>query len=90
MYLDPNANQTYNLVSEMMDLVEAEKELQLIKYTNPKFSKDGNMYCFTFGEAPNDCVQGFGETAEKAMHDYWMNWHNCKAVNTDKINPTKP
>lgn len=67
----------------------AEKEaMQLISILKPEFYMDGNMYCFTYPSVkglPNDCIQGFGETAAKAAYDFNKNFYEQKAYNNGKI-----
>lgn len=58
-----------------------ERTLSIMKTFNPTFSKDGNQYCFLYGELPNDCVVGFGDTAFLAMIDFVKNFDSEKAAN---------
>lgn len=44
----------------------------------PALSADGTMWCALFGENLQDGVSGFGETPEKAMVDFDINWLNAK------------
>lgn len=63
-----------------MNNLEEERRLKIIKNLNPKFTKDGNKYCFLYGELPNNCVIGFGDTAYEAMNDFCNNFYTRKAV----------
>ena len=74
LYLDANQNQVYNLISDMHSNAWDKADLQFIEALKPSFALDGNQYCFTYGELPNDCVQGFGDTPIKAMIDFVQNF----------------
>lgn len=56
------------------------RKLQIIEALKPKLTKDGNQFCFLYGELPNDCVVGFGDTASAAMDDFCNNFWMEKAV----------
>ena len=56
-----------------------ERELQIIRAFQPIFTKDGNQYCFLYGVLPNDCIVGFGDTAQLAMKDFCNNFWMQKA-----------
>ena len=84
MYLDANQNDVSNLVSELLSNARELAKLQIIQALQPRFSQDGNQFCFLYGNLPNDCVVGFGDTPEKAMHDFVCNWYN------EKPNTMKP
>lgn len=63
-------------------ILNEEQDFQLITLLKPEFSKDGNMYCFTYPSTaglPNDCIQRFGETAAQAARAFSFNFHNQKA-----------
>lgn len=78
MYLDPNDHLTTQIADTIMDSVRDQVYLNLINALKPIFSKDGNMYCYLYGELPNDCIIGFGETAALAMYDFYHNFYNEK------------
>lgn len=50
-------------------------ELNLIKVLGLKPYKDGNMWCFLFGDDLQSGVSGFGETVMKAIYDFNKNFH---------------
>lgn len=79
MYLDPNDHNTHSIIDQIKMAVDSLPQLTLIEKLKPTFSKDGNKYCYLYGELPNDCVLGFGDTAEKAMNDFYHNFYNNKA-----------
>lgn len=41
----------------------------------PKLYPDGNQWCALFGENIQEGVCGFGDTPDKAMHDFDKAWH---------------
>lgn len=65
---------------EIQDQLALDYTLSIIKAFNPKFSQDGNQYCFIYGELPNDCIVGYGDTAYDAMNDFVKNFSNQKAI----------
>ena len=56
--------------------VEYERPCVVFK---PKLSKDGNMWCVLLGDNLREGVSGFGETVNKAMHNFDINFLNDKA-----------
>jgi hypothetical protein len=58
---------------EMCDL-EEKRMVALISVLGPKLSKDGNMWCFLYGEDLQSGVAGFGETPYSAMVDFDRNF----------------
>lgn len=62
-----------------MGILEEQEALHIIQVLQPKFSKDGNRYCFLYGELPNDCIVGFGETPRQAAQDFADNYRFQKA-----------
>ena len=48
-----------------------EAVMLLIRSTNPKFSKDGNQYCFLLGENIQEGAVGFGDTAWEAALNFY-------------------
>lgn len=75
MYLDINQNAVWNLVSDMQGVVERNMKLDLISKLGARFLKDGDQCCWIFGEMPEHYIAGFGDTPEKAMNDFWTNFH---------------
>lgn len=67
--------------SEIADIEKSnlnlESALILIERLKPKFSIDGNQYCFVLGEFPN-CLAGFGDTVNLAVLDFERNFFNNK------------
>jgi hypothetical protein len=59
--------------------------LDLIEAFKPKFFKEGDQFCFVYGEMPNDCIVGFGETAYTALMDFQNNFYNYKAKNPNSL-----
>lgn len=80
MKIDFDHWQGAQLADEYRTQIRRQSELEIISALKPTFMLDGNMYCFTYGELPNDCIQGFGETPVSAMEDFVNNFYNQKAV----------
>lgn len=79
IYLDPNHHQTAAIMDRITDDLQNKAELELVKTLGAKFLKEGDQFCWLYGEMPNDCIVGFGKTAYEATRDFWMNFHNEKA-----------
>ena len=57
-----------------------DRRLSIITALKPAFSKDGSRWRYLYGELPNDCIEGFGDTPVSAMEDFVNNFYNQKAV----------
>jgi hypothetical protein len=62
---------------EMCDL-EKKRILTLVSVLSPKLSKDGDMWCFLYGENLQEGVAGFGETPYKAALDFDRNFEEAR------------
>ena len=80
VHLDEQQFGQYELLQDIQRRLDTLKELDLIEKLKPTFSKDGNQFCFLYGELPNDCVIGFGDTAALAMQDFYNNYWTNKAI----------
>jgi hypothetical protein len=63
----------------MCDIAE-ERMLTLISVLNPKLLKDGNRWCFLYGENLQEGVVGFGETPYQAMLDFEKNFREERII----------
>ena len=68
------------IADEIINQQDLDRRLSIIKALNPKFSKDGNQWCYLYGKLPNDCIIGFGDTPADAMDDFIINFYNQKAI----------
>ena len=59
---------------EEMCILEEMRVLKYISILKPKFSRDGNMYCYLHGDNLHEGIAGFGETAYKAAADFVKNY----------------
>jgi hypothetical protein len=66
--------------NEEMAILGEKRVLAFIAILKPRFSKDGNMFCFLFGDNLQDGIAGFGETPYKAAADFVNNLSNEKAT----------
>ena len=82
-YIDEKESYGFQLISTLQNNADVDAMLQVIERLKPKFSQDGNMYCYLYGDLPNDCIVGFGETPYLAMADFCNNFYNQKAVNQE-------
>lgn len=69
-----------NLIDELMSCAIERRSLQIIEMLKPVLSKDGNKFCFLYGQLPNDCVVGFGDTVFLAMQDFCNSFFSSKAI----------
>jgi hypothetical protein len=67
---------------EEMCLLGEKRIFELVVILKPTFSRDGNMFCFLYGENLQEGIAGFGETPYKAAEDFVNNFNNekCKVV----------
>ena len=79
MNIDFDHHQGAIIAQETITQIYERCYLQMIEMLKPSFALDGNMYCYTYGELPNDCVQGFGETPYAAMENFYKNFTQQKA-----------
>lgn len=70
------ANQI-NIVAQDFSLAAYEQKRPSVLY-KPNIYIDGDLWCALYGENLQDGVAGFGETPEKAMIDFDINWLNGK------------
>jgi len=80
MYLDPNSIAASEITNTIDKNLEDARKLQVISHLKPSFLKEGNQFCFLYGELPNNCIIGFGDTAYDAMNDFCKNFYWYKAV----------
>lgn len=55
------------------EILETHAMWECISAVGAKLSKDGNMYCFLWGDNIQEGVCGFGETIFKAAWDFYTN-----------------
>jgi len=80
MLIDFNHWQGSQIGNDISQLISQKGRLDIISALQPKFSKDGNQFCYLYGELPNDCIAGFGDTPVGAMEDFVNNFYNQKAT----------
>lgn len=68
------------IADEIQNQIDLDRKLSIIKALSPAFSKDGNQWCYLYGELPNDGIVGFGDTPNDAMEDFIINFYNQKAI----------
>lgn len=77
-YLDPNHYKTSEICDTIQSNLFQQQQLNLVTTLRAEFGKDGDQHYYLYGDLPTG-IAGFGETADKALNDFWMNWHNQKA-----------
>ena len=68
----------YEAASCRSEAAQLLQETTLVSQLKPIFSKDGNQWCFLYGENIQEGISGFGDTPWLAMMDFNMNFHNEK------------
>lgn len=61
-------------------LIESQA-MNLVALLKPKFTKDGNIYCFLYGDNLQEGIAGFGETPYAAALNFNHNWYNIDKIN---------
>lgn len=78
MYLNAEQPMVYNLISDLQCYAYDQSLLNVITALQPKFTIEDHFYCYTYGEKPNNYIQGRGETAYDAMKDFVNKFINLK------------
>ena len=76
VHLDETQVGQYELLLDIQRRLDNLKELDLIEKLKPTFSKDGNQYCYLYGEDLMQGIAGFGDTVAKAMSDFYRAFWN--------------
>ena len=79
VHLDETQVGQSTLLDEMFKRADTLKELDLIEKLKPHFSKDGNQYCYLYGENLQVGIAGFGNTTAEAMSDFYRAFYNDTA-----------
>jgi hypothetical protein len=57
------------------ETLELKRMFLVIKELDIKLKKDGNQWCYIYGELPeSNCIAGFGDTPVKALKDFYYQW----------------
>ena len=80
MKIDFNHWKGAQIGDDILSNIDLERRLSIISALKPSFSKDGNQWCYLYGDLPNDCIVGFGDTPFSAMNDFVNNFYNQKAI----------
>ncbi len=59
--------------------IQLSAELELIEKLKPSFQKDGNQYCYLYGENLQEGIAGFGSTVSEAVSDFYRAFNSDKA-----------
>lgn len=59
------------LYERQIENVELEEQLLMVKNLQPKFSKDGNQFCYLYGENLQVGIAGFGDTPAQALRKFY-------------------
>ena len=69
-----------NIGEDIQRQQDLDRRLSIITALKPVFSRDGNQWCYLYGELPNNCIVGFGDTPVNAMDDFVNCFYNQKAI----------
>lgn len=78
LIIDPNSHAAVSITDTVIANLELQRELQIIQHLQPKFSKDGNQFCYLYGENLQEGIAGFGDTPYLAMADFCRNFYSEK------------
>jgi hypothetical protein len=59
--------------------------LKLIGLLRPKFSQDGDQFCFLYGSNIQDGIAGFGGTPAEAAGDFFKVFYERKPLNPPPV-----
>ena len=68
------------IADDIANQLDLDRRLSIINALKPSFGKDGNQWSYLYGELPNDCIVGFGDTPHDAMNDFVNNFYTQKAI----------
>ena len=68
------------IFTETMSWMEDERAMKTIAILKPKFSKDGDKFCYLLGENLQEGIAGFGSTVYEACYAFYKAFYNEKAV----------
>lgn len=67
------------IADEIQNNLAEQRMLTIIDLLKPTFSKDGNQFCYLYGENLQVGIAGFGSTVYEAMSDFCKAFYNDKA-----------
>lgn len=76
IHLDENQVGQFGLLEDMQRRLDTLKELDLIEKIKPEFSRDGDQFCYLYGDNLQDGIAGFGKTVAEAMSDFYRAFWN--------------
>lgn len=68
------------IADEIQNQITLDMQLSILKALNPILNKDGNQWCYLYGENLQVGVAGFGDTPYLAMVDFVHNFQSEKVV----------
>lgn len=55
--------------------LEIEKMFIVVNALGLKLQKDGNQWCYVYGNLPEpDCIAGFGDSPKSALYAFYKEW----------------
>jgi hypothetical protein len=69
-----------NIGEDIQRQQDLDRKLSIISALKPKFSRQGNQWCYLYGEMSSDYIVGFGDTPVNAMDDFINSFYNQKAI----------
>lgn len=79
IFLNENETEMNDSILKQIDSrIDQLTKLDLIEKLKPKFSIDGDQYCYLYGESLQEGIAGFGSTANEAMGAFYLAFHNEK------------
>ena len=79
MNIDFDHFRGWQIADEIQNNLAEQRMLTLIDLLKPTFLKDGNQFCYLYGENLQVGIAGFGSTAYEAMSDFCKAFYNDKA-----------
>jgi hypothetical protein len=61
---------------ETMTLIQQQKEKAIFEMLKPDLKVDGNQWCCLWGELPEVCIVGFGDTPANAVVQFYNAYLN--------------
>lgn len=78
-YIDADHWRGAQLLNDVQEHIFQNTQLDMLTKLNPKFMKEGNQFCYLYGEDLQSGIAGFGDTPYLAMRDFNKNFQTQKA-----------
>jgi hypothetical protein len=69
---------TQSLEESIQETLSLEQNKHIIQMLRPRLEKDGNQWCYIWGQMPESYIAGFGDTIALAANDFKNSYYTQK------------